>query len=371
MLPAMLSNQLPFTVARLAVLATAPWLSPLHGEADVAIAGPVTVVRADPHHHGTLLAGTATALLYRSRDGAASWTRVSFPAELRSTLHALMIDPARANVYLAAVTSEEPQYAGLFRSLDAGATWEQVHDLRHKQVWSLAEWVNNRQVIAAGTEDGVFLTHDSGDNWTHISSSKFVGPRPVVALAFDPANRNILYAGTPHLAWKTTDGGAIWRVIHKGMPDDSDIFSIEVDMDRPRRLFAGACSGIYRSVDGGNTWASLEQAVGGQFRTYVVAHAPSSPNALFLGTSAGLLQSQDGGVTWHRLSARTARSIAFDPADPRRIFIATDQGILRSQDGGAHFTEANQGLYVRSPAFVLEQHDDFSRESPASIRNKQ
>jgi photosystem II stability/assembly factor-like uncharacterized protein len=142
-------------------------------------------------------------------------------------------------------------------------------------------------------------------------------------------------------------------------------------VDRPRRLFAGACSGIYRSRDGGNTWASLEQAVGAQFRTYVVAHAPGSSNALFVGTSAGLLQSRDGGVTWHRLSPRTARSIAFDPADSQRVFIATDQGILRSQDGGAHFTEANQGLYVRSPAFALEQHDDASRESPASIRTKQ
>jgi photosystem II stability/assembly factor-like uncharacterized protein len=371
MLQAMLSNQLPSSIARLAVLASAPWLSPLHGEADVAIAGPVTVVRADPHHHGTLLAGTATALLYRSRDGAASWARLSFPAELRCTLHALMIDPARANVYLVAVTSDEPQYAGLFRSLDEGATWEQLHDLRYKQVWSLAASSTDWHVIAAGTEDGVFLTHDSGDNWTHISSSKFVGPRPVVALTFDPAHRNILYAGTPHLAWKTTNGGATWRVIHKGMPDDSDIFSLDLDGDRPRRLFAGACSGIYRSLDGGNTWASLEQAVGGQFRTYVVAHAPSSPNALFVGTSAGLLQSQDGGVTWHRLSARTARSIAFDPADSQRVFIATDQGILQSQDGGAHFTEANQGLYVRSPAFALERHDDVSRESSVGIRPKQ
>jgi photosystem II stability/assembly factor-like uncharacterized protein len=371
MLQAMCFNHLPFTVARLAVLAAACWFCPLRGGTDVAIAGPVTVVRADPHHQGTLLAGTATALLYRSRDGAASWTKLSFPAELRSTLHALMIDPARANVYLAAVTSEEPQYAGLFRSVDEGATWEQLHDLRHKQVWSLAALSADGNVIAAGTEEGVFLTHDSGDNWTHISSTRFVGPRPVVALAFDPAHRNVLYAGTPHLPWKTTDGGATWRVIRKGMPDDSDIFSIDVDGARPRRLFAGACSGIYRSLDGGNTWASLEQAVGAQFRTYVVAHAPRSPDALFVGTSAGLLQSLDGGVTWRQLSPRAARSIAFDPADSRRVFIATDQGVLRSQDGGAHFMAANQGLYVPSTTVAFERNDDVSRESSAGIRTKQ
>jgi photosystem II stability/assembly factor-like uncharacterized protein len=92
---------------------------------------------------------------------------------------------------------------------------------------------------------------------------------------------------------------------------------------------------------------------------------------LFAGTSAGLLQSLDGGVTWHRLSPRTARAIAFDLADTRRVFIATDQGILRSQDGGAHFTEANQGLYVATPAFALERHDDVLRESSTGIRIKQ
>ena len=364
----MVSNQLRISAARFAVLAITSWVWPLHGETDVAIAGPVAVVRADPHHQGTLLAGTAAALLYRSRDGADSWTRLSFPVELRSTLHALMIDPARANVYFVAVTSETTQYAGLYRSVDEGATWEQLHDLRQKQIWSLAAWPADSRVIAAGTEEGVFLTHDSGENWTHISSPRYLGPRPVVSLAFDPAHRNILYAGTPHLAWKTIDGGATWRALHKGMREDSDIFSIETDGGQPRRLFAGACSGIYRSLDGGNTWASLEQA---EFRTYVVAHSPRSGNAFFVGTSAGLLQSSNGGTTWHRLSPRTARSIAFDPTDPRRVFVATDQGILRSEDGGDHFMEANQGLDDRAPAFALERRAHVPPGSATDIHTKQ
>ena len=341
------------TAAQLTALAVASFAPPLHGEADITNAGPVMVVRTDPHHQGTLLAGTATAMLYRSRDGADSWTRLPFPAELRSTLHALMIDPVRINVYLVAVTSETPQYSGLFRSADEGATWEQLRDLRQKQVWSLASWAADSHVIAAGTEDGIFLTRDGGENWTHISPRGYSGPQPVVALAFDPAHRNILYAGTPHLAWKTTNGGATWRAIHRGMPEDSDIFSIEVDGKQPRRLFAGACSGIYRSLDGGYTWASLEQAVGSQFRTYVVAHAPHGANAIFVGTNAGLLLSPDAGTTWRKLSRQPARSVAFDPFDPRRVFVATDQGILRSEDGGSNFKEASQGLDERSSAFAL------------------
>jgi photosystem II stability/assembly factor-like uncharacterized protein len=342
----------------------------LYGEADVGIIGPVTLVRADPHHQGTLLAGTATAMLYRSRDGADSWIRLPFPGELRSTLHALMIDPVRTNVYFAAVTSETPQYAGLFRSVDEGATWEQISDLRQRQVWSLALWAVDPNVVAAGTEDGIFLTRDGGENWTRISPRGHSGPQPVVSLAFDSAHCNILYAGTPHLVWKTIDGGATWRSIHRGMHEDSDIFSIDVDRNRPKRLFAGACSGIYRSVDGGNTWSNLEPAIGSQLRTYIVAHAPHSANALFVGTNAGLFLSPDAGATWRMLSRQAAKSVAFDPFDLRRVFVATDEGILRSEDGGSNFTEASQGLDRRSTTFAPEPRASRSSNS-ANIRTKQ
>jgi photosystem II stability/assembly factor-like uncharacterized protein len=342
----MLLNLFLIIPARIATLAAAVWM-PLYCQSAVSSAISVTVVRVDPHHRGTVLAGTATALLFRSRDGAATWTPLPFPVELRATLHAILIDPAKPNVYLVAASSEIPLHAGVFRSVDEGATWEQEPGLRKKQVWSLASWAADAHVIAAGAQDGVFLTRDGGKTWTRISPPGQVAPQPVVALAFDPVDSNILYAGTPHLAWKTTNGGAKWRSIHKGMQEDSDVFSIEVDWNRPGRLFAGACSGIYRSLDGGGAWASLERAVGARLRTYVVAQAPRSANVVFAGTSDGLLQSPDGGATWRRLSPGSARSIAFDPADPRRMFVATDQGILRSEDGGSHFMEANRGLHSR------------------------
>jgi len=339
------SKQLPLIAARFAAVVLTHWmLPPLCGQAGVTLASSMTVIQADPHHRGTLLAGTARALLFRSRDKAESWTPLPFPAALRATLHAMLIDPVRPNVYVVAVSSEIPLYAGIFRSVDEGATWQQLNDLRQKQVWSLAFWAADARVIAAGTQEGVFLTRDGGETWTRISSPGLAGPWPVVSLAFDPSDSDIVYAGTPHLAWKTTDGGATWRRIHRGMQEDSDVFSIDVDWNRPKRLFAGACSGIYRSLDGGGTWVSLERAVGAQFRTYVVTQDPRSANVVYAGTSTGLLQSPDVGRTLRRLSPRMARSIAFDPTDPRRIFVATDQGILRSEDGGTHFMEANQGL---------------------------
>ena len=327
------------------------------------------LVEADPHDSGTILAGTSAAVLFRSRDWAGSWTRLHFPAESRSTLHALIISPNRPNVYLGAVTSESTQYAGVFRSTDEGASWKQLAGLRDKQVWSLACWPPDGRVIAAGTQDGVYLTHDGGESWVQISSVAS-GPHPVVALAFDPAHPNILYAGTPHLSWKTIDSGASWRALPRGMQEDSDVFSIAVDWTHPRRLFAGACSGIYRSLDGGNSWASLDRAVGARVRTYIVAREPRSANIFLAGTSAGLLKSFDGGTTWRRVLSSSTRSIAFDFFNPHRLVVATDQGVLRSLDGGSHFVLANEGLQS-TPSHLAAEPAGLGEPSVAATRAAQ
>ena len=327
--------------ATLAAAATVPALH--YGETTTGLAVPVTIVQTDSHHPGTLLAGTATAQLFRSRDAAENWTALPFPMALRSTLHTILIDPLVPNTYLVGLTSETPENAGIFRTTDEGASWHQLQGLERKQVWALASWAGDSHVIAAGTPEGVFRTLDGGYNWTQLGGRNSPLPRPVVSLAFDPRDRNTIYAGTPHLAWKTSDGGVSWHRLSRGMQADSDIFSIDVDPDRRSRLFAGACGGLYSSIDGGGTWSTLERAIGGPFRTYSVARAPALHSVVFAATNDGLFRSSDGGATWQRVSAAPARSIAFDPADPLRVFVATDHGVILSQDAGIHFRGPDPG----------------------------
>jgi photosystem II stability/assembly factor-like uncharacterized protein len=310
-------------------LAVTVFWARLGAQPDAGLHAPISLIQADPHHHGTLLAGTATARLFRSRDGGNTWSPLPFPGQLRSMLHAILIDPGRENVYWAGVSSETPQLAGLFRSVDEGAGWERVPGMERKQVWSLALWKVDAHVIAAGTEEGVYLSRNGGVDWTLLASPGAAWPHPVMSLAIDPADARILYAGTPHLAWKTVDGGAKWQPLNRGMQADSDIFSLDVNVALRSRLFAGACSGVYRSLDGGKTWASLEHELGGQIRTYVVRSAPGSPEVVYAGTSAGLMVSRDSGANWRRLSDNGTRSVTFDPADPKRVFAATDEGVRR------------------------------------------
>jgi photosystem II stability/assembly factor-like uncharacterized protein len=327
---------------RSSALALTLVLTPICSRGDAGLLSPICLIQSDPHHKGTLLAGSATARLFRSRDRGESWSPLYFPAQLRSNLHAIRIDPQRPNIYWAAVSSETPEFAGLFRSVDEGATWQQVAGLDRKQVWALVFWKVDSHIMAAGTGDGIYITRDGGTRWTLLAAPGPSRPYPVVSLAFDPADANTLYAGTPHLAWKTVDGGITWRPIHNGMQEDSDIFAFDVDATRRTRLLVGACSGIYRSLDGGSTWMNLERTLGGQYRTYVIIRAPDRPQVVYAATSDGLMVSRDSGTNWHRLSATPARSVAFDPTDPSRVFVATDDGVLRIQDAGARASPAGR-----------------------------
>ena len=170
----------------------------------------------------------------------------------------------------------------------------------------------------------------------------------MVSLAFDPSNRDIVYAGTTHLPWRTTNGGASWESIHTGMIDDSDVFSIQVDIHQPKSVYASACSGLYQSSDNAGHWNKLPTPKGA-FRTWFVALDPRHPGFVFAGTTEGLLRSEDGGKSFRLVSSEAVRSVAFDPAVPERIFFAsTTGGLMLSTDGGRTLRESNFGFTNRN-----------------------
>jgi len=309
--------------------------------------GSAAIIKVDSRRPGTVITATSNALLFRSTDDGNSWARLPFPAELRATLHAFAVVPW-TGVYLVGVASDAHEYSGMFASANGGKTWSRVRGLAGKDIWSIAVWQENPKVIAAGAADGVFLTSDSGEHWARISPLSNPALMPVVSLDFDPRDSRVLYAGTPHLPWKTTDSGATWLPARSGMLDDSDVFSIHVDLIRSGRVFASTCGGLYRSLNGAGTWTKLTGAKDASDRTYYIAQHPTQSNVLLAGTTHGLVKSMDGGETWRKLSSQPTRWIAFDPAQPGRIYTATDEaGIFRSDDLGESFRSINEGFSTR------------------------
>jgi hypothetical protein len=58
------------------------------------------------------------------------------------------------------------------------------------------------------------------DTWTLVG----LGGYTVYAIAVDPNNANVLYAGTAGAGiFKSTDGGATWNAINNGFPDPNSV----------------------------------------------------------------------------------------------------------------------------------------------------
>jgi photosystem II stability/assembly factor-like uncharacterized protein len=310
--------------------------------------GDAELIRTVPKVRDLVIAAAHNGLIYSSTNGGASWTNIPFPAQFTGTLHALEVDPRSESVWYAGMESGNEWMSGVYKTTDAGLSWNLLPETRGLKVWSLALWPRDPDVIAAGAGAGILLSRDAGGRWTRISPADDTELRPVVSLAFHPTDAKILYAGTTHLPWRTVDGGRKWESIHTGMVDDSDVFSIQVDPVHPERVLASACSGVYASSDGAARWARLPTPKGA-FRTHFVAIDPAHPSTVFAGTTEGLLKSADGGRAWRRVSTESIRSIAFDPWVPGRIFFASSTaGLLVSTSGGDTLRETNAGFTNRN-----------------------
>jgi photosystem II stability/assembly factor-like uncharacterized protein len=310
--------------------------------------GDAAVVRSIPGVNGGVLAAARNGLLFSSSNGGAFWSNVAFPAQFSGVLHALEVDPRATGTWYVGMEGDRPFASGIYKTTDAGRTWNLLPETKGKAIWSIALFPGNPDIVAAGAADGVYLSRDAGDHWQRNSPAENLDLRPVVSLAFDPSNRAVLYAGTTHLPWRTGDGGSSWKSIHTGMLDDSDVFSIQVDPKNPALIYASACSGVYHSSDGAAHWSKFATPPGA-FRTYFVALDPAHEHHIFAGTTEGLLRSDDDGRSWREVSQHAIKAIAFDPFLPERIFFAsTTGGILVSSDGGKNLRDSNFGFSNRN-----------------------
>jgi len=207
-------------------------------------------------------------------------------------------------------------------------------------------------VMAVGMRDGVRLSRDSGATWEPISPADNIELQPVVSVAFDPRNHDVIYAGTPRLPWKTTDGGGTWNLIAEGMSTDSDIITVRVDPSKPSRVFIGACSGFWRSTNSGALWSKMSGIPFTSRRTYAFAQDPAHPEVIFAGTSRGLYRTLDSGANWKNIAENEIKGLAV--ANGTLYVASADRGLFKSNDHGETLLPINEGFTSRNFAPITE-----------------
>ena len=321
--------------------------------------GTVRSLTLDPANPDRIFLGTSAGRIYLSSNNGVTWSRFAhLGSAAEMVLDHVVIDPVHPrNIFVAAWNAQTPDRDGeIFRSKDAGRTWDLVADMHGKSVRALSMASSDPKVLVAGALDGIYRTRDGGDNWERISPEHHAEIKNVESIAIDPQDPDVIYAGTWHLPWKTEDGGKTWHNIKKGVIDDSDVFSVVIDSTNPANVFISACSGIYRSENAGEFFRKIQGIPYSARRTRMLKMDPGDHNVVYAGTTEGLWKSTDGGATWKRTTSASViiNDVLIDPRRPSRVLLATDRsGVLASDDGGLTFVASNRGFTHRQVATLL------------------
>jgi len=340
-----------------ALLASGPWqvLGPDGGDA--------RSLAYDAHNPDHILLGTSTGQMFASNDAGRTWSRLARLGD-DYVLDHIAIDPQDSNrIYVSAWSVSSQQVGEIFRTRDGGRNWENLPAMHGNSIRALAMYKGNSKVLVAGALNGVYRSKDGGDTWERLSPANSSDIKNIESIAVDPKDPNTVYAGTWHLAWKTSDGGANWQHINKGMIDDSDVFSVIVDHENPSIVFASACSGIYKSETGGNLFAKIQGIPFSARRTRVLKQDPTNENIVYAGTTEGLWKTTDLGKVWKRVSNPevVVNDVLIDPRDSNRVLLATDRsGVMASTDGASNWTTSNKGYAHRYVSAILTDNKDAS-----------
>jgi photosystem II stability/assembly factor-like uncharacterized protein len=327
-------------------------------------------VPGEPEH---LYLGTTNSWLYESKDEGATWRRI---AKLDPTdgfvLDSIVVDEANpSTLYVGAW--KDSSGGGLWVSRDAGHTWSESGAFKGQPVHALAQAPSDPRTLFAGTLKGVFRSSDAGATWEQISPEGDREIHEIESLAVDPKNAEIVYAGTWHLPWKTADGGKTWHNIKQGLIVDSDVFSIIIDPERTKTVYLSACSGIYKSENAGALFRKIQGIPTEARRTRVLMQDPENRETLYAGTTEGLYKTRDGGRTFQRMTGAdvVVNGVFVDPRDSNRVLLATDRGgVLTSRDAGVTFAGSNEGLSERKVAALLVDRGDPARLYAGVVNDK-
>jgi Tol biopolymer transport system component/photosystem II stability/assembly factor-like uncharacterized protein len=154
----------------------------------------VTALAIDPTASATLYASVFQGPVFKSTDGAASWTALDVLNV--SWVSALAIAPTAPSALYAGASGI---HRGIFRSADGGASWQPARaglpDLDSLRISDLAVDPTRPNTIYAATRGyGVLRSSDGGESWEDISAN--LGTQNITTFAIDPHQPGSLYVGT-------------------------------------------------------------------------------------------------------------------------------------------------------------------------------
>ena len=291
------------------------------------------------------------------------------PGNIGGRVRAIIIHPTDPQImWLGSVSG------GIWKTIDGGVSWAPLADfMANLAVSSMVIDPTNPNILYAGTGEGyfngdsirgagVFKTTDGGATWNQLLQTA-ASPNwyYVDRLAIDPADNLVLLAATRSGIWRSADGGTTWS----RRLTTSSMFDVNFDPTNASKAIASGDNGAVRySTDGGLTWNPATGISGSRIE---VAYARSSPNIVYASVENGtgqVYKSTDGGQSYSLVNGTSQHlqdqgwydnAIWVDPTNPNNVVVGGIT-LFRSTNGGANFSQigavhADQHIIIEAPGF--------------------
>ena len=347
-------------------------------------------IAVDPRNTNRLYVTTNINSAYASEDSGDTWSHIegfpdvgAYDIEVHPADSSILYASARGGSlpdWFTRMSGDHPdgvsfsQPAGVYRSTDRGATWEQILET---QASCRAVRVHPDQpdlLFAVDLGDGLLVSRDAGATWTQENARiEAIVPTSLVV------SGDRLYIGTQSCGvWSadlsTSSGTMAWQDDRSNNPVPA-VHSAEVQADpnNPNTLFVAAYpGGLMRSVDGGITWRDRNGinpsiVVDDPLRQgyYSFAIDPTDSNEMWLGTwGKGIYRSHDAMLLNvpafgddRAMLGVDIYQVVIDPHDPSQVYAVSEQGVFHTADGGTMWDRLDEGLptsQVRTLAFSAD-----------------
>jgi photosystem II stability/assembly factor-like uncharacterized protein len=250
---------------------------------------------------------------------------------------------------------------GMFRSSDAGATWNALQHFTERNVMALAS--SQSGAFYAGTElSAMYRSQDGGESWCELEtlmtlpSAKFWSfpPRPqthhVQAILPDLAHPRLHVAIEAGALVYSDDAGRTWCDRVSGSPRDTHCLAVH-PLD-PIRLHSAAGDGYFESVDDGDSWRRVVDGLEHQYcwsvaisladsKTLLLSTSKSAYGAHYKESASSFIYRRTGSDTWRPVrkglpdpQGLRIPVVAASSSEPGVFYCSTEGMVYRSDDDG-------------------------------------
>ena len=384
--------------------------------------------------------------IFRSRDGGNTWQKILYKDDHSGAVD-LCIDPKDPRVIYATIwdvyrtswtLSSGGPSSGIYKSTDGGDHWTEITrspGLPNGVLGKMGIAVSgadDRRVYAMieALDGGLFRSDDAGATWQRVNEDPRLRERPFyyTRVYADPKNKDLVYVLSPGL-FKSTDAGKSFRPLRPPHGDNHDLWIAPNDT---HRMINANDGGANVSVDGGESWTGqayptaqiyhvavtkdvpyhvcgaqqdntticvsssatagrgpgMAYSVGGGESGYIAPH-PVDPNIFYAGSQVALLTRFDRATNQLRdvqvypvaFSGQSAGSlkerwqwtfpIVFSPLDPNVIYTSS-QHLWKTTNQGQSWLSISPDLTRADPQTLVDSggpitHDENGPEIYGTI----